>query len=44
MPHALWLVAAAVALGVGLSALLLERVLPEPIRRTPVATALAAAD
>ncbi|HVU77906.1 MAG TPA: MFS transporter [Gaiellaceae bacterium] len=35
-PHALWLVAAAVAFGVGLSALAYERVLPEHVRRTPV--------
>jgi MFS family permease len=35
-PHGLWLVAAALAFGVGCSALLLERVLPERIRRTPV--------
>jgi MFS family permease len=37
MPHGLWLVAAGVAFAVGVSALLLERVLPEQIRRTPVA-------
>jgi MFS family permease len=36
LPHALWLVAAALAFGVGCSALLLERVLPERIRRTPI--------
>jgi MFS family permease len=35
-PHGLWLLAAALAFGVGCSALLLERVLPERIRRTPV--------
>ncbi|HVC88418.1 MAG TPA: MFS transporter [Gaiellaceae bacterium] len=35
LPHGLWLLAAGAAFGVGLSALLLERVLPEPLRRTP---------
>lgn len=35
IPHGLWFIAAALALGVGLSALLLERVLPEHVRRTP---------
>jgi MFS family permease len=35
-PHGLWLAAAAAAFGAGLSALVLERVLPERIRRTPV--------
>jgi MFS family permease len=37
MPHGLWIVAAAVSFGVGLCALALERVIPEPLRRTPVA-------
>jgi hypothetical protein len=41
-PHGLWIVAAAAAFGVGVSALLLERVLPETIRRTPLAVAQAA--
>jgi MFS family permease len=36
-PHGLWLVAAGIALGVGLAALGLDRVLPEHVRRTPVA-------
>jgi MFS family permease len=36
IPHGLWLVAAAVAFGVGLAALAFERVLPEQVRRTPV--------
>ena len=36
-PNALWLVAAAIALGVGAAALALDRVLPEHVRRTPVA-------
>jgi len=31
----LWLVAAAIALAAGAAALLLERVLPEHVRRTP---------
>jgi MFS family permease len=35
-PRGLWLVAAALAFGVGCSALLLERLLPERIRRTPI--------
>ena len=35
IPHGLWLVAAAAAFAAGLSALLLERVLPEALRRTP---------
>jgi len=35
-PHALWIVAAAIAFGVGLAALLYERLLPENVRRTPV--------
>lgn len=35
IPHASWFVASGLALGVGLSALLLERVLPEHVRRTP---------
>jgi MFS family permease len=35
IPHGLWLIAAAAAFAAGLSALLLERVLPEAIRRTP---------
>jgi len=35
IPHALWLVAAAIALAAGAAALLLERVLPEHVRRTP---------
>jgi len=38
-PHGLWLAAAGAAFAVGFSALLLERVLPETIRRTPVAVA-----
>ena len=36
IPHALWAVAAVVALGAGCAALLLERVLPEQMRRTPI--------
>jgi MFS family permease len=42
MPHGVWLIAAAAAFVAGISALLLERVLPEALRRTPrlaVATA-----
>jgi MFS family permease len=35
LPHGIWLIAAGAAFGVGLSALLLERFLPEGIRRTP---------
>jgi MFS family permease len=35
-PHGLWALAAALSFGVGCSALLLERVLPERIRRTPI--------
>jgi MFS family permease len=35
IPHGLWLVAAGAAFAAGLSALLLERVLPEALRRTP---------
>jgi MFS family permease len=35
IPHGLWLVAAAAAFAAGVAALLLERVLPEPVRRTP---------
>ena len=35
-PHGLWAIAAAMSFGVGCSALLLERVLPERIRRTPI--------
>jgi MFS family permease len=35
-PHALWLGAAGVAFGVGLAALVLDRALPEHVRRTPV--------
>ena len=35
IPHGLWLVAAGAAFAAGLAALLLERVLPEAIRRTP---------
>jgi MFS family permease len=35
IPHGLWLIAAAAAFAAGLSALLLERVLPEDLRRTP---------
>jgi Na+/melibiose symporter-like transporter len=42
-PHALWIGAAALALGAGGSALLLERFLPEPLRRTPLRAARAAA-
>ena len=38
-PHGLWLIAAAVAFGVGLGALAFERVLPEAVRRTPVTVA-----
>jgi MFS family permease len=34
-PHAIWIGAAAAALGIGASALVLERFLPEPLRRTP---------
>ena len=36
IPHGLWAVAAAISFGVGMSALLLERVLPERLRRTPI--------
>ena len=36
IPHGLWAVAAAISFGVGCAALLLERVLPEHLRRTPV--------
>jgi MFS family permease len=35
IPHGLWLIAAAAAFAAGLAALLLERVLPEELRRTP---------
>jgi MFS family permease len=35
IPHGLWLIAAGLTLAVGLSALVLERVLPEELRRTP---------
>jgi MFS family permease len=35
LPHGLWIVAAGVAFAVGLAALVLERVLPEAVRRTP---------
>jgi MFS family permease len=35
IPHGLWLIAAAAAFAAGLSALLLEWVLPEDLRRTP---------
>ncbi len=35
MPHGVWLIAAAAAFTAGLAALLLERVLPEALRRTP---------
>jgi MFS family permease len=35
LPHAVWLLAAAAAFAAGACALLLERVLPERIRRTP---------
>ncbi|HEY6962263.1 MAG TPA: MFS transporter [Gaiellaceae bacterium] len=38
-PHGLWAIAAALSLAAGMSALLLERVLPETIRRTPVPVA-----
>jgi predicted MFS family arabinose efflux permease len=41
-PHGLWIAAAAVAAGIGTSALALERFIPAPLRRTPrrvVATA-----
>ena len=34
-PHARWIGAAAAAFGVGASALMLERFLPKPLRRTP---------
>ena len=36
-PHGLWLVAAGVALGGGAFAMLLERYIPPPLRRTPIA-------
>jgi MFS family permease len=36
-PNGLWLVAAAIALAVGVAALALDRVLPEHVRRTPLA-------
>ena len=36
-PNGLWLVAAGIALTVGAAALALDRVLPEHVRRTPVA-------
>lgn len=36
IPHGLWAVAAALSLTVGAAALLLERVLPERLRRTPI--------
>jgi MFS family permease len=36
-PNGLWLAAAAIALGVGAAALVLDRALPEHVRRTPVA-------
>jgi len=39
IPRGLWLLAAAAALAAGLAALLLERVLPEQHRRTPVVVA-----
>jgi MFS family permease len=35
MPHGVWLIAAGAAFSAGLSALLLERVLPKALRRTP---------
>lgn len=35
MPHGVWLIAAAAAFAAGLAALLLERALPEELRRTP---------
>lgn len=35
-PHVLWLAAAGVAFAVGLAALVLDRALPEHVRRTPV--------
>jgi MFS family permease len=38
-PHALWIGAALIAFAVGASALVLERVLPERVRRTPVVVA-----
>ncbi|MFZ1880199.1 MAG: MFS transporter, partial [Gaiellaceae bacterium] len=41
-PHALWIGAAAIALSAGASALVLERFLPEPLRRTPLRAARAA--
>ena len=40
-PHALWLVAAAVCLGAGFAALVLERSLPAGVRRTPSSPAAA---
>jgi hypothetical protein len=40
-PHALWIAAAALALAAGASALLLERFLPERLRRTPLRAAQA---
>jgi MFS family permease len=42
-PHVLWIAAAAIALSAGASALVLERFLPEPLRRTPLRAARAAA-
>jgi hypothetical protein len=37
IPHGLWAVAAALSFVMGCAALLLERVLPERLRRTPIA-------
>ena len=37
IPHGLWLIAAAAALGGGGFALVIERFIPVPLRRTPVA-------
>jgi hypothetical protein len=42
-PHGLWLIAAGAAFGGGASALLLERFIPPPLRRTPRSAALVAA-
>jgi hypothetical protein len=42
LPHGVWLIAAAAAFAAGLSALLLERVLPEALRRTPRLAVVAA--
>jgi hypothetical protein len=42
-PHGVWLVAAVLSLGIGLSALLLERFIPPAFRRTPRRVSPAAA-